>query len=70
MKTNDGRAIKSIWWNGVNGDERRVPETGQKLIFHTEFHGDHDEDWILLYDTNGKEIERHNARFVASIIWL
>ena len=69
MTKNDGRGVKQLWWNGTNGDELKIPKEGQKMIFRKEFYGDHDEDWVCLYADDGIEIERHNAKFIASIIW-
>ena len=35
----------------------------------SEFHGDHDEDWVLVFDASGVEVERWNARMLAGIEW-
>lgn len=65
-----GRMVKRIWWNGTNGDESKSPKEHQHMVTLKEFFGDHDEDWILLVDSKtGKEIERHNAKYIASIEW-
>lgn len=65
------REVKKIWWSGTDGDAVQEPDTGQghRMVMKNEFHGDHDEDWICLIDESGKEIERHNPRFIASIVW-
>ncbi len=69
MNSNDGRKVKRIWWTGINGDESKTAGVDEKLIFHNENHGDHDEDWVCLYDKSGNEIERYNARFISMIMW-
>lgn len=62
-----GRKAKSIWWNGENGDAALSPERGE-LVYHSEYYGDHAENWIV-YFRNGKEISRHNTKYIASIEW-
>ncbi len=68
MKNNDGREIAMVWFLSANGDECKRPDDGEKIIFRNEFHGDHDEDWVCIYKGE-TETERHNPRFISSIIW-
>jgi len=66
-----GRMVRRIWFNGANGDESKYPKEHHHMVTLKEFYGDHDEDWILLVDSKtGKEIERHNAKYIASIEWV
>jgi len=64
-----GKMVKRIWWNGANGDESKSSKDGQHMVTLNEYHGDYDLDWVLLVDGNGKELERHNGRYIASIEW-
>ncbi len=73
MKVNHtGRKAKSIWWNGENGDSTLDMENKDylrgELIYHSEYYGDHAENWIVYFE-NGKEISRHNTKYIASIEW-
>ena len=63
---NHGRAIQTITWT----DGRAVMSATEKsrLVFISEYHGDHDEDWVLVVEGD-KEMARHNTRFIESIIW-
>ena len=68
---NDGREVKEIWFDGANECTRDgiiISSDYTTMICHNEFHGDHDIDWICVYD-NDEEIERHNCKYIASIIW-
>lgn len=40
----------------------------QQLVFFSEYMGDRTDEWILVMK-DGKEIARHNVRFIASIKW-
>lgn len=42
---------------------------GHTLQFEQTYHGDRDEHWIIERDALGKEVARHNARHVTSIVW-
>lgn len=64
---NDGRIIRQAWFSGENGN-RVIAKPGQVLKFKNEFHGDHDIDWVIA-EENGREIYRHNARYLATIEW-
>ena len=40
----------------------------QELQYISEYHGDHDECWVVVKDrASGQEIARHNTRYIASI---
>ena len=69
MNSNDGRLIKSIWWNTADGDEWLVASESVSLVMSVAFCGDRDEHWILQM-VNGIEVARHNARYIASIVWM
>ncbi len=64
----NGRKAIGLWWNGANGDESLTRKDNQEFIYHSEYHGDHSENWILVLE-NGKEIARHNTKYIASINW-
>ncbi len=69
MKGNmDGKAIKSIWWNGADGDITLHAEAGITLVLCFTYHGDRDEIWVIEYK-DGIEKARHNTRHIASIEW-
>jgi len=65
-----GRMIKRLWWNGADGDASKSPKESQHMVTLSELHGEYDMDWVLLVDSKtGREIERHNVRYIASIEW-
>ena len=70
--SNDNRKIKSIFWPDSGSETGRCMFSNQngagQLAMREEFRGDHDEDWIV-ETIDGKEISRHNARYVETIIW-
>ena len=61
--TND-ISVKRIWWN----DSCLTADKETKLRFHSEYHGDRDEEWVLVIK-GGKEEQRHNVRYIATIEW-
>ena len=63
---NNGRKVKDFWFITSTSESRISPKEGEQLIFHTEFHGQYDRDWILLVK-NGVEISRFNTSFIAEI---
>lgn len=62
-------AYFSIPTDAIGDSEGFRPITGQKFVLSATFHGDHDEFWILILDTDGKELERHNCKFIWTIEW-
>ncbi len=66
---NDGREVKSIWWQNDTGDATRTPKENEKMVFHSEYHGEYDIEWICVYDELNNEIERHNAKYISTINW-
>lgn len=67
---NHDRAVCAIYLVSDKG-ERLVfsEESGLTAKLFTEFHGDHDEDWVCVYNASGSEVERYNARNLLSIEW-
>ena len=45
-------------------------QDGRTLQLESTYHGDRDELWIIERDKDGKEVARHNTRFIATIEWL
>lgn len=73
MSLNDdaGRKIKEVRWppNADNDPGDRIIADGEnEILWVNSFHGDHDKDWIV-QTKGGKEIARHNPRYIESIIW-
>jgi hypothetical protein len=66
-----GKRIKVISWPDSGEETGRCLPSDDKhgeLTLSATYHGDRDEFWIV--QTNGgKEIGRHNARYVESIMW-
>ncbi len=70
MMDNNGRQVA---WYGVppcDSPEIIKPPEGGKIILENRFHGDNDEDWLVSYDSAGKEIHRSNAHWVMFVQWL
>lgn len=67
----DGREVDSITWADTETDKgqqlTRTPV--QKLVLHAEYMGDRTEVWVGCY-RDGKEVARHNARMIESIVWM
>ena len=67
----DWKKIKFISWPD-SGEEtgRRMSSVGEygELTCSATCHGDRDEFWIV-QTKDGKEIGRHNALYVESIMW-
>lgn len=67
---NQGRAIKCIFFNDEMGSPAPFPGPyGRSAQLDVEFHGDHDEDWVRVFDENGTEVRRWNARLLLGIEW-
>ena len=68
----NGRPIATVWWPRDNsGPARHMnadPKQGHEIILSATYHGDHDEFWIV-EKVNGVETQRHNPRYVETIIW-
>lgn len=54
-----------------NGNPQTFPSgTGYVYVFENDYHGDHDENWIVGRATaDGKEHERWSAKHAAHIVW-
>jgi hypothetical protein len=50
------------------GAEIRAAE-GQKLLFVSEYHGTYDDQWIVVMDEAGNELQRHNVSQLACWQW-
>jgi hypothetical protein len=67
---NQDRLIKVIFFSDELGSSIPFPGTLNRTArLVSEFHGDHDEDWVLVFDASGAEVERWNARMLAGIEW-
>lgn len=65
-----GREVLEIFWPASDGEVVRLKShNGIQLRFHSEFLGDHTENWILVL-VGEKEVQRHNTRFLETIIWI
>lgn len=40
-----------------------------QMRYHQQNHGDHESAWVLEFDLVGREVARHNVRFLETIIW-
>lgn len=66
--------IESIWFMNENGDEKITVNYNkdgwrdEKLYYTSEYYGDHSENWVI-HEKGGRELARHNTRFIASITW-
>jgi hypothetical protein len=69
---NNGREIKQVFWPVTEPEKGRcLVADGYgcgRLTLACEYHGDHDEDWII-ETRNGVEVARHNVRYVETIQW-
>lgn len=66
-KPEEGDRIKTLCFS--NGDMVITSSDTCWIVFHNEFHGEYDLDWALVIE-GGKEIARHNLKFVESIVWI
>lgn len=66
-----GREVLLITWPpDINGNREQIQSnSGTQLRFHSEYLGDHTENWVLVL-CGEKEVQRHNTRFIESIIWI
>lgn len=69
--TMNGKKIYQVWWPDTGNDNVLSIKTGRNRILELSatHHGDHDEFWIVVKNADGKEIERHNTRYVETIVW-
>jgi hypothetical protein len=67
----NNREIHEVLWpNEPDGSFRMLKaNNGLQLRFHSEYLGDHSENWILEL-VGEKEVRRHNTRFVETIVWI
>jgi len=70
MNPNQGRLVKEIFFSDELGSSIKFPGVLNRTArLVSEFHGDHDEDWVLVFDASGVEVERWNARMLSGIEW-
>lgn len=64
---NSGTKIKEMVY--TEGDETYYvkPGDGEKLLYVSENHVDHAENWIIRYNVDGVEMVRWNTRYLLSI---
>lgn len=43
------------------------PNNGEKLLYVSEYHVDHKENWIIRYNAAGGEVMRWNTKYLLSI---
>ena len=65
--------IKTAWWTNENGDsQRKVDYTDinneERMYYEDVCYGDYSIGYVVV-EKNGREVERHNIKFIASIIW-
>ena len=69
---NIGRKIKACFWPDSEGEKGRCLFANMhgagELVMRQEFHGEYDCDWVIEL-LNGKEIARHNPRYMETIQW-
>jgi hypothetical protein len=64
----NGREVRKLTW--PDKPTRQYPTSLLcRAFFINEFHGDRDEEWIVERDNQGKEVGRHNVRFIETIWW-
>lgn len=63
------KPVKSLWWNGANGDATLNADDNRTLTFQSQYRGDRDEEWVV-ERVDGEEVARHNVRYIASIYFL
>lgn len=60
--------VKEAW---INAEERAWAEhPGEFAEMQNDFHGDHDTDWIIIFNDKGEELRRFRAEALLSIVWL
>ncbi len=64
-----GREVMNLFIN--NGHESLLVRTkeGEKLKIVSDFWGDHQQNWIVLYGRDGYEVTRYNMKFVEQFTW-
>lgn len=61
----NGKKVKAIFL----GDNTKITsDEDRRLTFSNTYHGDRDEHWVL-ESVKGKEIARHNCKYIATINW-
>lgn len=64
-----GNELKRIIFTS-EGDQSLWSDKFNQIVLEQSFHGDHDDYWAVVKIRNtGQELERHNIRFIASLIW-
>jgi len=67
----NGKKIYAVWWPDTESEKGVNLKSGKniQLEMSATYHGDHEEFWIVHKNADGKEISRHNPRYVETIIW-
>lgn len=68
--SNNHRKVAYYLLPPCDSPETIKPSEGGTIVLENNFHGDNDEDWLVSYDSTGKEIHRSNAHWVIFIKWL
>lgn len=68
---NEGREIAHVFWPRNNHGESPSVTSSEhtQLRFHSEYLGDHSENWVIEL-RGGREMRRHNTRFIETIVWI
>lgn len=65
-----GIKVKEIGWgsNTESGYIRLTKTNERTMETLNEYHGEYDLDWVI-EKINGKEIARHNTKYIETIVW-
>jgi hypothetical protein len=64
----DGRKAKTVWFPATPDAQLQLNNVESELICVVEYMGDRSDVWICEV-RDGKELSRHNAKTIESIIW-
>lgn len=64
----NGKKIARVIWNFPDGEEILHDDGERELVLSATYHGDRDEFWVLEL-RDGKEVSRHNCKFISGIVW-
>lgn len=67
----NGKKIRLVTWPDSGNEQGRCLEANENKQLHLDasFHGDRDEFWVIESNSDGKEIARHNPKFIETLIW-
>ena len=68
--TMHGKKIASVYWTDTETEQGRYLASDGEITLELSitYHGDHDEIWVVQLK-NGKEVARHNPRYIETIAW-